>query len=236
MHFITVESEWQSRQSLGRTRFFILQGGTQVPGSLQPSLPAPLWEGIVLPNSLQMAQVQALYHHFSEIFDIKKEVIIYKISVSLGFPFLTFLVEREVFCLSPLVSASWHFWLPVSSASSLGQMRLRENPQNSPHCSSLGPGVPSLLSFLLLFFRALYLFYMQCLGFLLYSVGKETITSIWSSFPAALAACSFYTPVSSSVRHGEHLPHGVVHKIKQEHLKCARFIVDTEILDCFSLK
>lgn len=113
-------------------------------------------------------------------------------------------------------------------------MRLRENPQNSPHCSSLGPGVPSLLSFLLLFFRALYLFYMQCLGFLLYSVGKETITSIWSSFPAALAACSFYTPVSSSVRHGEHLPHGVVHKIKQEHLKCARFIVDTEILDCFS--
>lgn len=116
-------------------------------------------------------------------------------------------------------------------------MRLRENPQNSPHCSSLGPGVPSLLSFLLLFFRALYLFYMQCLGFLLYSVGKEeTITSIWSSFPAALSACSFYTPVSSSVRHGEHLPHGVVHKIKQEHLKCARFIVDTEILDCFSLK
>ena len=34
--------------------------------------------------------------------------------------------------------------------------RLRENPRNSLHCISLGPGCPSLLSFLFLPLRALY--------------------------------------------------------------------------------
>ena len=34
--------------------------------------------------------------------------------------------------------------------------RLTENPRGSLHCSSSGPGFPSLLSFLFLPFRALY--------------------------------------------------------------------------------
>lgn len=112
--------------------------------------------------------------------------------------------------------------LPASSVPSLEFIWLKENLENSLQCHSSGPGVPGLLVFFSLPFRGLCFLYMMPMFFTVLS-GRERHMYFYAIFLEEVPHChissfDLYATDSLSVKYEKHLPHGVVQKIKQEHM------------------